>query len=100
MINTKRNQASRESAASIGSPKSYNEIVDYLNAHWVKQHTDATLATMKKLNKALGNVAEKISAIFVTGTNGKSSTINFSSQLLKEEGLNVGAFLFPTYPYL
>lgn len=93
MNTTKRNQVSRGSA--ISSPKSYNEIVDFLNAHWVKRHTDTTLTTMKKLNKALGNVAEKISAIFVTGTNGKSSTINFTSQLLKEEGLNVGAFYSP-----
>lgn len=93
MNTTKRNQVSRGS--EISSPKSYNEIVDFLNAHWVKRHTDATLTTMKKLNKALGNVAEKISAIFVTGTNGKSSTINFTSQLLKEEGFNVGSFYSP-----
>jgi len=93
MNTTKRNQGSRNS--TISSPKSYNEIVDFLNANWVKHHTDATLTTMKKLNKALGNVSEKISAIFVTGTNGKSSTINFSSQLFKEEGLNVGTFYSP-----
>lgn len=95
MNTTKRNQATRSTVAEIGSPKVYNEIIDFLNAHWTKHHTDASLTTMKKLNKALGNVAEKISAIFVTGTNGKSSTINFSAQLLKEEGLTVGAFYSP-----
>ena len=50
---------------------------------------------MKKLDAAFGSLATKLNTILVGGTNGKSLSINFMAQLLREEGLNVGTFYAP-----
>ena len=50
---------------------------------------------MKKLDQAFGNPSQKVNTVLVAGTNGKSLTINFAAQLLREEGLKVGTFYAP-----
>ncbi len=75
--------------------RSYAEVVEYLDAHWHTNTNDKNLNCMKQLDKAFGNVSQKVSAIIVAGTKGKSLTINFASQLLQAEGLSVGAFYSP-----
>ena len=78
-----------------GKQRNYNEIVDYLNAHWETNQNDLSLSTIKQLDKAFGDLSQNIDAIMVTGTNGKSLTAHFASKLLREEGLSVGVLYAP-----
>ncbi|MBT4856399.1 hypothetical protein HOM50_00975 [bacterium] len=75
--------------------RSYSEVVEYLDSKWHASLIDKSKETIQKLDKALGSPAEKMHALFVSGSNGKSLTINFTAQLLKEEGLKVGGFYSP-----
>lgn len=50
-----------------------------------------------KLLELLGNPHENLKVIHVAGTNGKGSVCSFISNILKEEGYNVGLY---TSPYL
>lgn len=81
----------------VGKPLSYNEIVAYLDGQWQQKFVDTSKAALKKLDAALGNPSKKLKVIAVAGTNGKSLTINFVTQLLKEEGIKVGAFYSPHF---
>ncbi len=74
-----------------GKVKSFNEVVDFLNACTPIEYGEKSLARMRQLDKLLSFPAEKMDIILVGGTNGKSATINFASKLLKEEGCNVGS---------
>ncbi len=80
---------------AVGKQRSYNEIVEFLDAHWTTNPNDKSLSTIKKLDQAFGNVAQKLNTVLVGGTNGKSLTIHFATKLLKEEGLTVGAYYSP-----
>lgn len=95
-MNMKSTQkTSTKSTMTSGSARSYNEIVEFLDAHWTTNTKDKSLQCITKLDKALGTVSKKIDVVAVTGTNGKSLTINFAAQLLREEGLNVGCLYAP-----
>ena len=85
------------SAATVTPEKqrSYNEIVEFLDANWNTNTQDTTLNNLKQLDKALGSVSTKVNTILVAGSNGKSLTINFATPLLQAEGLTVGAFYMP-----
>ncbi len=78
-----------------GKQRSYNEIVDYLDARWSANRTDTTLSGLKQLDKAFGSLSQKIPSIVIAGTNGKSLTAHFTTRLLREEGLSVGTFYTP-----
>src|SRR5581483_2174666 len=78
-----------------GKQRSYNEVVDYLEAHWSTNRADTTLTSLKQLDKALGSLSQKIPSIVIAGTNGKSLTAHFTTRLLREEGLTVGTFYAP-----
>jgi folylpolyglutamate synthase/dihydropteroate synthase len=92
MVNATRKTTSQAKVVP-GVQRSYNEVVEYLDSHWSTPKKD--LSIIKALDKALGNLASKINAIFISGTNGKGLTSNFTASLLKEEGLKVGAILSP-----
>ncbi len=83
-----------KSAVTVGKQRSYNEIIELLDKSW-KPINQKSLANVKKLDQALGMVAQKLNTIIVTGTNGKSLTINFTAQLLRQENLSVGTFFAP-----
>lgn len=89
-----RKVTTTKSDLPINRQRNYSEIVEFLDQHW-KVSTKDQLARIKKLDAALGNQAQKLKAIAVTGTNGKSITIHLSSKLLKEEGLKVGTLYAP-----
>lgn len=74
---------------------SYHELVEYLDTCWSPERKDTSLSCIKKLNNEFGTPSEKINAILVTGTNGKSLTTYFTARLLRQEGLSVGAFFAP-----
>lgn len=84
-----------KSSVALGKQRNYNEIVEFLDKNWTTNVNDKGLSCLKKLDHALGNVSKKVKTILVTGTNGKSLTINFTAKLLREEGLQVGTFYAP-----
>ncbi len=91
---TKQNTTRGNSALS--KQRSYNELVEYLDARWSKTHNnEVSYERVKKLHELLGNPAQKLKIILVGGTNGKSLTISFSAKLLRQEGLSVGTLYAP-----
>ena len=95
MKNTGSKQTATKAAIVPGKQRSYNEIVEHLDAHWNSNVGDTTLSCIKQLDKALGNLSQKINTILVAGTKGKSLTISYTAQLLQAEGLKVGTFYTP-----
>lgn len=87
-------QTVAKGAAILGKQRSYNEITDYLDKHWAVS-PDLSLERMKQLDASFNKPSQKLNTIFVAGTNGKSLTIHFATKLLREEGLNVGAYYAP-----
>ncbi len=88
-------QLNSQETATLGKQRSYNEIVEFLDAHWQTNTNDKNLTVIKKLNQAFNNISQKVNTVLVAGTNGKSLTLNFAAQLLREEGLKVGTFYSP-----
>ena len=93
-MNRKQIQSAHDSV-TLGKQRSYNEVVEYLNARWSYNRTDKNLTVMTQLDKAFNNPSKDLNVVSVAGTNGKSLTINFVTQLLREEGLSVGSFYAP-----
>lgn len=88
-------QTTAKEVVPAGKQRSYNELIEFLDKNWQTNLNDKNLAVMKKLDQAFGNVSQKLNTILVSGTNGKSLTINYAVHLFKEEGLKVGAFYAP-----
>lgn len=76
----------------LSSPRSYNEVVHYLDTHW--SHT-TSLVPMSQLDENFGFLSKKLDIATVSGTTGKSTTIHYACKLFQEEGLKVGAFYTP-----
>ncbi len=95
MKNTQSQKQSPKDTIAAGKQRSYNEIVDYLDARWSPEYKDPSLNTIKQLDKAYDHVSQKLDTILVTGTNGKSLTAHFAAKLLQEEGLSVGTLYAP-----
>lgn len=89
-----RKQTTIKSEVPIARQRNYGEVVEFLDKHWTVSTNDQ-LARVKKLDAALGRHAKTLKAIAITGTNGKSITINLTSKLLAEEGLKIGAMYAP-----
>src|SRR5438128_2508204 len=94
-MKTNTKQLNTKDSVALGKQRSYNEIIEFLDANWNSNLTDKNLSVMKKLDQAFSNPAQKVNTVLVAGTNGKSLTINFAAQLLREEGLKVGTFYAP-----
>ena len=92
-----KNVTSQKPASTKGTEKqrSYNEIVDHLDARWTANRADTTLSCLKQLDKAFGSLSQKVPTVVIAGTNGKSLTAHFATRLLREEGLVVGTFYAP-----
>jgi len=88
-------QSGKQSPLISGKSRSYAEVVEFLDTNWAAKSSSKKFSCMKKLNQAFNNVAKKIRTVLVNGTNGKSLTINFASQLLQAEKLTVGTFYAP-----
>lgn len=95
MINA--NKQTSVSKGQLRKQRSYQEIVQYLDAHWDSKYIDAQKTGFKKVEAALQHPSQKFKTILVAGKNGKSLTINFIAQLLKEENLKVGTFYSPHF---
>ena len=94
MINAMRKTTSQSKVVVPGAPRSYNEVVEYLDGRWSASPVQ-DINAIKELDKVLDYPAKKIKLIAVAGTNGKSLTINFAATLLKQSGLKVGTFYTP-----
>ncbi len=79
----------------LGKSRNYNEVVEFLNSNWTEKNDQKSAERMKKLDKALGSPSQKLTTVFVAGTNGKSLTAHFAAKLLKEEGVTVGVLYAP-----
>lgn len=88
-------QTTGKDTVAVGKQRSYNEIVEFLDKNWSVNANDTSLSCIKKLDQAFGSISQKLNTILVSGTNGKSLTINFAAKLLKQEGLTVGSFYSP-----
>lgn len=78
-----------------GKQRSYGELIEFLDKHWTTAKNDPQLTRAKKLDQAFDTISKKVKTVLITGTNGKSLTIDFTTQLLKEEGLTVGTYTSP-----
>lgn len=79
----------------LGRTRTYNEIVEFLNAHWARETDAKSAERMRRLDKVLGSPSQKVPTVLIAGTNGKSLTTHFATKLFKEEGLTVGALYAP-----
>jgi dihydrofolate synthase/folylpolyglutamate synthase len=79
----------------LGNQLSYQEVVELLTKNWAVKRPSIALETIKRLDVALGSPSKHLHTILVTGTNGKSLTLNYASRLLREEGLTVGTYFSP-----
>ena len=85
----------------LGKLRSYNEVVAFLDGCIQVAYEDAVLKRMKALDTVFDRVSTKLDTVVISGTNGKSSTLNFTARLLQEEGYNVGVLYSShvlTYP--
>ena len=76
----------------IQSPRIYNEVVHYLDTHW---SPTTSLVAISQLDESFGFPSKKFDVALISGTSGKSTTIHYTSKLLQEEGVKVGAFYTP-----
>lgn len=88
-------QSVAKGVLGAGKQRTYAEITEFLDKRWAIPQDKNTLERMKALDAALDHPSQKTPAILVAGTNGKSLTIHFTTQLLKTEGIKVGAFYAP-----
>lgn len=96
MATTLKQTASQNAAvAGLKKQRSYNEVVEYLDTHWRPLSEKVNLATVKALDTYFKNPSLKVPTVTLAGSNGKSLTAHFTSQLLQEEGLTVGRFTTP-----
>lgn len=94
MMDINKQTTVRNSNIGLTKQRNYNEIIEFLDNSW-NVEIDKSLDRIKKIDTALNSPSKDLNAIFVSGTNGKSLTINFTAQLLKEDGLSVGGFYSP-----
>lgn len=88
-------QTSTKTAVNQSKQRNYNEVIEFLDAHWSTNNTSKTLDRMKQLDAAFGSTSKKLPTILISGTNGKSLTIHLTAKLLREENLKVGTFYAP-----
>lgn len=81
--------------AALKKQRSYNEVIEFLDTHWRPVTHKPDLTVVKALDTLFKNPSQKIAAITITGSNGKSLTAHFTAQLFQNENLKVGSFLTP-----
>ncbi len=86
---TNVSRVSAQVQKSFAKVRNYTEIVSYLDGLKKIDYSKEAVERMQKMNVALGNVAAKRDLILVVGNNGKSSTIQFTAKLLREEQIRV-----------
>lgn len=80
---------------TLGKQRTYNEIIEFLDAHWTTNIDDTSLNTITAIDKLLGLPSKKLNSILIGGTNGKSLALEFTRKILVNEELNVGTLFAP-----
>jgi dihydrofolate synthase/folylpolyglutamate synthase len=88
-------QSTKKVVVGSAKQRSYNEVVSYLDSNWSMTSNETSLESLKQLDKALGSLTIKLNTVLVSGTNGKSLTLLYTTKILRKEGLSVGAFYAP-----
>jgi len=82
-------------AAALAKQRNYNEVIEFLDSHWVSSYSQKTFSTTKKIDALLGYPSTAVNTILIAGSNGKGLTTHFTTKLLQEEGLKVGSLYAP-----
>lgn len=90
-------QTSPKDTFALGKQRSYGEVVEFFDKNWTTNRDGKGVERIKSLDALFTNASQKIPAILVGGTNGKSLTVHFTAKLLQREGLNVGIFYAPHF---
>lgn len=88
------NKQLHNEAVPLNKQRTYHEIIQLLDSKWTPS-ASKHVSCLPELDTIFGSVAKKLNTVFVSGTNGKSLTMNFAGQLLAHEGLKVGIFYAP-----
>ena len=75
--------------------QTYAEAEDALLSRWPETKLDPTLDRIEAFMELLGDPQRSLSAIHLTGTNGKTSTARMVEALVEAAGLRVGRFTSP-----
>lgn len=75
--------------------RSYSEVVEFFDKNWKTNSSDLSLSCITQLDQAFDQISKKVEPILISGTNGKSLTTHFTTQLLRSENLSVGTFYSP-----
>lgn len=92
MMQTEKQKAKKSAPLAAYS---YQEVIQFLDKKWDSKLARSDAKQLLQLDAALGSPSKKVKAIFVAGTNGKSTTINLAAQLLRTENLTIGSFYSP-----
>lgn len=88
-------QITPKGATAIAKQRNYNEVIEFLDAHWAPAYSPKTFSVAKKIDALLGHPSTALNTILVAGSNGKGLTIHFTTKLLQEEGLKIGSLYAP-----
>ncbi len=94
-MNTNKQVTQKDTSTPHSKQRSYQEVVEYLDAHSHKEYSAQSIKRMQKIDSLFGNTSQKINAITITGTNGKSLTAHFTAKLFAKENISVGTFFTP-----
>lgn len=72
----------------------YQESVNYIHS-FTRFGSQLGLERMAKLLELMGNPHKKLKFVHIAGTNGKGSTAQFSTRILRKAGLKVGTYISP-----
>src|SRR3984957_14626503 len=93
--NLQKAPISSKELVGAGKQRSYSEVIEFLDNNWSTNATTPSLSCIKQLDHAFDSISQKIDSILVSGTNGKSQTAYFATQLLYAEELNIVTFYSP-----
>ncbi len=68
-MKTNTKQIIPKDTVALTKQRSYNEIIEFLDANWKSNLADKNLSVMKKLDQAFGTPSQKLNTILVAGTN-------------------------------
>lgn len=72
----------------------YQESVNYIHS-FTRFGSQLGLDRMRTLLERMGNPQKKLKFVHIAGTNGKGSTAQFSTQILRQAGYKVGTYISP-----
>ncbi|MBP5280557.1 MAG: bifunctional folylpolyglutamate synthase/dihydrofolate synthase, partial [Erysipelotrichaceae bacterium] len=75
----------------------FTNIDDALTWIMNKRNNNYSFTHFKDVCRKFGDIQNKLKVIHVAGTDGKGSTVNYLSDLLRSQGFSIGTFTSPHY---